>query len=229
MSFFKGPISSLGISLALSIAALPGICGAQSIAGELLMVPASKLPIQARQPGEAMHLYLADPGTLYLYVEQEDGRRIAIFDVSDPQRIKFKRFVELNAHASFDFVQPAGESLEMIRYRDGRGAAILDLSHPRNPVLRPLGVGVRECAIVPVASNRDRVNESVTPQDYQIIEPSTSRPVAIVKAVVQQQTNEATGTTYLLGQDGLTVIRNVKSERKLEAMSPDLTDKYDRY
>jgi len=46
---------------------------------------------------------------------------------------------------------------------------------------------------------------------------------------VQQQTNEATGTTYLLGEDGLTVIRNVKSERKLEAMSPALTDKYDRY
>jgi hypothetical protein len=229
MSSLKGCISSLGAILVMTIAALPGISEAQSFAGELIMVPASKLPQQAHQPGQAMHLYLADPGTLYLYVEQEDGRRIAIFDVSDPQRIKFKRFVALDTRAPFDFVQPAGESLEMIRYRDGRGTAILDLSNAKNPVLKPLGAGVTKCAIVPVGNKQGRANEPVIPQDYQIIEPSTSRPVATVKAVVQQQTNEATGTTYLLGQDGLTVIRNVKIERRLEAMSPDLTDKYDRY
>ena len=229
MSILRGCISSLGALLVMTIAAMPGICEAQSIARELIVVPANKLPQQAHQPGQAMHLYLADPSTLYLYVEQEDGRRIAIFDVSDSQRIKFKRFVEMDAYAAFDFVQPVGDSLEMVRYRDGRGTAILDLSNPKNPVLKSFGAKVAKCYIVPVAANQDSANRSPVPQDYQIVEPSTSRPVAIVKAVVQQQTNEATGTTYLLGEGGLTVIRNVKSERKLEAMSPALTDKYDRY
>jgi len=82
-----------------------------------------------------MDLHLVNPSTLYLYVEREGGRQIAIFDVSDPQKIKFKRIAKVEAPAPFDFVQPAGQSLEMIRYRDGRGRQILDLSliAPRKP------------------------------------------------------------------------------------------------
>jgi hypothetical protein len=227
MSFFRGYISSLGILLAITIAARPSICEAKSIAGELIVVPASKLPQQAHQRGQSMNLHLANASTLYLYVEQEDGRQIAIFDVSDPQKIKFKRLVELETRGPFDFVQPAGESLEMIRYRDGRGTAILDLSKPKNPVLKASGAAVAKCYIVPVGNNQDSANGLAAPQDYQIIEPSGSRPAAIVKAVVQQQTDETNGTTYLLGEDGLTVIRNVKSERKLAAMSQPWTNTID--
>jgi uncharacterized membrane protein len=48
-----------------------------------------------------------------------------------------------------------------------------------------------------------------------------------VKAVVQQQTDEGNGTIYLLGADGLTVIRNVRTERRLAAMSPAWTNTID--
>ena len=86
-----------------------------------------------------MDLHLVNPTTLYLYVEQENGLQIAIFDVSDPQKIKFKGLAKLDAPAPFDFVQPAGQSLELIRYRDGRGIAVLDLGKPRSPVLKAVG------------------------------------------------------------------------------------------
>jgi hypothetical protein len=133
----------------------------------------------------------------------------------------------LETPAPFDFVQPAGQSLEMIRYRDGRGIAILDLSKPKNPVLKAVGATAAEYYIVPVENNQDSTRKLAAPQDYQIIKPSAPEAVALVKAVVQQQTDEGNGTTYLLGADGLTVIRNVRAEKKLAAMSPAWTNTID--
>jgi hypothetical protein len=227
MSSLKNYISSLSILLALTIAARPTVGEAQSIAGKLIVVPANKLPQEAHHQGLAMDLHLVDPSTLYLYVEQEDGKQIAIFDVSDPQKIKFKKLVALEVPAAFDFVQPAGQALEMIRYRDGRGIAILDFSKPKNPVLKAVGATGTEFYIVPVESNQASIRKSVDPQDYQIIRPTASKAVAVVKAVVQQQTDEGNGTIYLLGEDGLTVIRNVRTERRLAAMSPAWTNTID--
>jgi hypothetical protein len=227
MSSLKNYISSLSILLALTIAARPTVGEAQSIAGKLIVVPANKLPQEAHHQGQAMDLHLVNPSTLYLYVEQEDGKQIAIFDVSDPQKIKFKKLVALEAPAAFDFVQPAGQSLELIRYRDGQGIAILDLSRPKNPLLKTVGATGTEFYIVPVESNQASTRKLAAPQDYQIIRPTASEAVAVVKAVVQQQTDEGNGTIYLLGADGLTVIRNVRTEKSLTAMSPAWTNTID--
>jgi hypothetical protein len=227
MLFAKGSIASLIIFFSLTFAARPNICEAQSIAGDLVVVPATKLPQEARREGQAMDLHLVTPSTLYLYVEREEGQQIAIFDVSDPQKIKFKRVVQLEAPAPFDFVQPAGQSLEMIRYRDGRGIAVLDLSKPKNPVLKAVGDPASQCYIVPVEIAQISPRTPAVSHDYQIIKPSARESIATIRGVVQQQTDEGNAATYLLGADGLTVIRNVKSERRLAAMSPAWTNTID--
>lgn len=227
MSLLKAFSRLLLTLLGIAIAAHPDICEAKALAGELIVVPADKLPRQAHLQGQAMVLHLVDPTTLYLYVEQENGLQIAIFDVSDPQKIKFKGLAMLDAPAPFDFVQPVGQSLEMIRYRDGRGSAVLDLSRPKSPVLKAVGAAAARCYIVPVGDNADVGKAPTVPQDYQIIEPLTSKSVVTIKAVVQQQTDEWNGTTYLLGADGLTVIRNIKIERKLAAISAAWTNTID--
>jgi len=227
MSLLKASSRLLLTFLGITIAAQPDICEAKPFAGELIVVPANKLPQQAHQQGQAMDLHLVNPTTLYLYVEQENGLQIAIFDVSAPQRIKFKGLAKLDAPAPFDFVQPAGQSLELIRYRDGRGIAVLDLSKPKTPVLKAVGATAAGCYIVPIGENPDVGRALTVPQDYQIIEPLTSKSVVTIKAVVQQQTDEGNGTTYLLGANGLTVIRNIKIERKLAAIAPAWTNTID--
>jgi hypothetical protein len=195
MPFAKGSIASLIILLSLIFTAKPNIGEAQPIAGNLVVVPEKKLPPEARREGQAMDLHLVNPSTLYLYVEREEGRQIAIFDVSDPQKIKFKRIVQLEAPAPFDFVQPAGQSLEMIRYRDGRGMAILDLSKPKNPVLKAVGDPASQCYIVPVEIDQNSPKKPAVPQDYQIIEPSAEQSIATIRDVVQQQTDEGNATS----------------------------------
>jgi hypothetical protein len=218
---------SAGFLLGVVLVAQSPLCEAKTIAEGLVIVPESKLPQQAQQQGLAMDLHLVNPATLYLYIEQDNGRQIAIFDVSDPGRIKFKKLSEINAPAAFDFVQPAGQSLEMIRYRDGRGTAIIDLSKPKEPVLKAVGAATNSCYIVPVAENKANTQSPPVPQDYEVIEPLASHAIAIVKGVVQQQTDESNGTTYLLGTQGLTVIRNIGAERKLAATAPHWTNTID--
>jgi hypothetical protein len=218
---------SAGLLLGVVLVAQSHLCEAKTIAEGLVIVPENKLPQQARQLGLAMDLHLVNPATLYLYIEQDNGRQVAIFDVSDPGRIKFKKLSEINAPAAFDFVQPAGQSLEMIRYRDGRGTAIIDLSKPKEPALKAIGAATNSCYIVPVVENKANTQSTPVPQDYEVIEPLASHAIAIVKGVVQQQTDEGNGTTYLLGTEGLTVIRNISAERKLAATALHWTNTID--
>jgi hypothetical protein len=222
MSCLK-PISTLFVALLLAGAAVkPDVCQAKSINGELVVVPVNKLPSEARQPGQAMDLRLVGPDTLFLYVEQDNGRNVAVFDVTDPHRIRFKRLVLINSSAPFDFVQPAGQSTELIRYRDGSGTALLDLRKPREPRLKAIHAPASESYILPVEDNPSANNLTAphATHDYHVIVPSSSQPVLTVKGVVQQLTDEANGAMYLLGNDGLTVIRDLRTERNLAATAP---------
>src|ERR1700722_6176090 len=60
--------------------------------GELVVVPSNKLPEKAHRAGQAMKLHLVYPDTLYLYVEEDNGHRIAIFHISQPRNIALKAF-----------------------------------------------------------------------------------------------------------------------------------------
>jgi len=140
-----------------------------------VLVPPADLPEMARQGGEAMLLLDAKDGRTLLYVEQDQGASLAIFDVTDPLHIKGEGAVQLNAPAPFDFVTNAGNQAELVRYRDGGGVAVLDLHNVKGPVLKTGGTEWQGAAI----ADKDR----------------------------RQVTNADTGTTFKLGEDGLTVIR----------------------
>src|SRR5277367_4986053 len=64
---------------------------------KLLLVSPVDLPELARQNGEAMLLHETGDGRTFLYVEQNHGARLAIFDVSDPSDIKQQGMVQLDA------------------------------------------------------------------------------------------------------------------------------------
>ena len=112
-----------------------------------------KLPPEARVQGDAMALYFVDWDTLYLYIEEDEGRKIAIFDVSNPGKIRFKTLVPLDVPEPFDFVSLAGLNSMLIRFRDGSGKAILDLRRAMDPQVRTLSERPAETYIIPVASD----------------------------------------------------------------------------
>jgi hypothetical protein len=72
-------------------------------------------------------------GSTYLYVEQQQGAVLAIFDVTDPQHMKLSKSVPTEARGTYDFATPIGGSAELIAFRDGSGTAVLDLRKAKAP------------------------------------------------------------------------------------------------
>ena len=195
--------------------------------GDLVVVPSNKLPEKAHRAGQAMKLHLVSPDTLYLYVEQDNGHSIAVFDVSDPGKIALKAFVTVDAPEPFKFLETVGRHTELIRYTDGSGNALLDLSKPKLPGIKTMAATNNEAYILPIREGGSGISGVVTkpcvsgaPADYQLILPSRTQQVLTIRAVIQQLKDEANGTTYLLGSDGLTVIRDLKREQDLEGTAP---------
>ena len=179
-----------------------------------------------------MTLYLKDLHTLYLYIEEDHGRNLAIFDVRNPARIKFRKLVSINAPAPFDFEQLIAPHTILIRYRDGSGEAILNLSDAKKPLLQLTSDKPTETYIIPVSNERakqtgEAVQDTATPRDYQIVAPNSQAPLITIKSVIQQQNDVGNETTYLLGATGLTVIRNIQGERNLAALAPPFTNTID--
>ncbi len=60
-------------------------------------------------------------GTTLLYIAQNQGSRLAIFDVTDPAHIKDEGLVEIDPLGPFDFVSSLGNRAELIRFRKTGG------------------------------------------------------------------------------------------------------------
>jgi len=163
----------------------------------IVVVPPEDLPTLARQSGEAMFLRDARDGRTLLYVEQRQGSQLAIFDVTDPAHIKGKGSAQLDAAGTFDFVASIGERAELVRFRQGQGEAILDLR--KAPALKKLqGLDLQSATAEP------------SPRDFQVLRPGKAHgqdSVIEVRQVRQEATNADTGTTFLLAEKGLYVIR----------------------
>jgi hypothetical protein len=224
--FQKGAIGICVLTLAM-----PGLAATHRIDGNLVLVPENKLPPQARVEGDAMTLHLVDLQTLYLYIERDHGRNLAIFDVRDPGKIKFKRLVPVNASSTFDFEGLASPHSILVRFRDGSGEAILDLTDAKNPHIRPMSETPVETSIVPVTDEslmaQTATPGDLTPRDYNIVIPNVQGPALTIKSVIQQANDVGNQTTYLLGAGGLTVVRNIRAERGLAAITQPWTNTID--
>jgi hypothetical protein len=207
-------ITRLAIVLGLSAMAPFQMIHANSL-GTVVVVPPSELPALAQQGGEAMFLRDVWDGRTLLYIEQDQGSQLAIFDVTDPARVKGEGSAPLDAAGPFDFVAALGDRAELVRFRQGQGEAILDLhkaptlksvqgldAHGSTAVLRGNGLNAEAPA--------DFADSVESPRDFQVLQFGKTHGengVIEVKQVRQEATNAATGTTFLLAEKGLYVIR----------------------
>jgi hypothetical protein len=127
----------------------------------------------------------------------------------------------LTSPGPFDFVRPVGGRAELIRFRDGKGVAVLDLHNPQKPTVKNIAglsdsgstqpLGEQAFLMIDEPYNYIRA----VPRDYQVIDissPSDPHLLTTVKAVKDQVVDQDTGTTFLLGSQGLTVIRRLNVE-----------------
>jgi hypothetical protein len=193
---------------------------------EIVVLQPRDLPELAQDPGNSFFLSSDDEGDTYLYIEQQQGARLAIFDVTDPSKIKFVSSITLNVPGPFDFVRLLGERTELIRFRDNKGVALLDLHSAKKPTFKMISglsesggtqsLGERAFIMIDEPYNYVRA----MPRDFQVIDssiPSDPALLTTVKQVKHQLVNSDTGTTFLIGSDGLTVIRRLSVEEDYKA------------
>src|ERR1700750_1042439 len=107
-----------------------------SRSNQLVVMEAPDLPEQAQIPGNSLFLHSDSAGDTYLYIEQQRGARLSVFDVTDPARIKLVVSTPLAAEGAFYFVRPLGGKAELVYCRDSQKEAVLDLRKAKRPVLR---------------------------------------------------------------------------------------------
>jgi hypothetical protein len=91
----------------------------------LIIVQPKDLPEQAQMPGNSFFLYSDGAGFTYLYVEQQQGAQLTVFDVTNPSKIKFVVSSPVNGPGAFDFVRPLDGHGELVRFRDDKTVAVL--------------------------------------------------------------------------------------------------------
>src|SRR5258708_19890297 len=188
---------------------------------ELIVVQPHDLPEVAQTPGNSLFLHSDGSGGTYLYIEQQQGARLIIFEVTDPSKIKLVGSIALTVPGAFDFVRPLDGHGELVRFRDNKGVALLDLHKVKAPSLRMISTlsdsgsteSLGETGFLMVNEPYNYVR--ATPRDYQVVDISLpSEPVllATVKEVKHEVVKDDTGTTFLLGSEGLTVVRRTTFE-----------------
>jgi len=195
---------------------------------DIVIVPAASLPDFAHQPGIALQLYTeSGSGDCYLYIEQNMGERLIVLKVTDPARVKLESRVDLTIPGPFDFVQPLGTSAYLIRFRNNLETGVMDLRHPKAPSIRVLSAveSSRHTETIGDSSAFLLIDEQPlttppVPRDYQVYDasnPANPALLATVRQVTYTAAREETGTTFLLGADGLTVLRRPRVEAAYKA------------
>jgi hypothetical protein len=134
-SVFPATITSFFLGSVL----LAGTAEAQIVSHSknLVIEQPTNLPELAQRPGIAFYLNTeSGDGNAYLYVEQHNGLRLVVFDVTDPGHVKMVRAVNLSVPAPFEFAGPTGTSSILVRFNNNQGLAVLDLHNAKAPELK---------------------------------------------------------------------------------------------
>jgi hypothetical protein len=194
------------------------------ISNNLIVVPPTDLPELARQTGEAMLLRDTIDGKTLLYIEQNHGTQLAILDVTDPGHVKGKGSAQIDAPGPFDFVSALGERAEIVRFRQGQGSAVLDLHKVNVPTLTKVQGLTLQGATMALGDDGFIVtsraeSDAQSAQAAQVVvtaSRSDLNHVFDISEVRQELTKHDTGTTFLLTQSGLYVVRRPIVERANE-------------
>ena len=192
----------------------------------------SDLPELAQVPSQAMYLHHTGSGQVILYLEQNQGQRLAILDVTDPANIKAVGRVSVDAPAPYDFAQDLADSAILIHYRNHTGFAVISFKNYKQPVLKaepeylhPASVEAYGSSAVLLVSSNKTNTQAQTPQ-YEILSisnPANPTPLATIRGVTQRLDRPATGTVFLLNNSGLTVVRCLakENENRIELQQKD--------
>lgn len=216
--------SAITVSVAAAALVLPISAHAaiHSQSKDLVVEEPQDLPEQAQITGCSLLLHSDNTGSTYLYVEQQQGRRLTVFDVTDPSHITVADSTRMADEGPFDFVRPLGDNAELVYFRDGQKTGVLDLRKATKPELRTVDPPTDLADAEPLGESgllATDVSYRYIPaaaRDYQVIDISAANPttLATVKDVTERVTNDETGTTFLLGSDGLTVVRQISVENE---------------
>jgi hypothetical protein len=200
----------------------------------LILVPPTDLPELARQTGEAMLLHDTMDGRTLLYIEQNHGTQLAILDVTDPGHVKGNGSAQIDAPGPFDFVSGLGDRAEVVQFRQGQGSAVLDLHKVNVPTLTKVqGLTLQGATMALgddgfiVTSQAD--SNAQLAQDAQVVVTASLgdlNHVFDIGEVRQELTKHDTGTTFLLTQSGLYVVRRPVVERESELRERDRMLRY---
>ena len=193
----------------------------RSKSGDIVVMEPQNLPEAAQVGGNSFFVHPTNDGSFYLYVEQQNGARLAVFDVTNPAHVKTISVTPLTVAGPFDFVRSLDGNAELIRFRDGKGVAVLDMHKAAHPTVRMVSglmnpgqtQSLGETGFLGVNEPYNYVR--AVPRDFQVVDISTpENPILLttVKQVKHQVANNELGTTFLLGSDGLTVIRRISVE-----------------
>ena len=185
----------------------------------------SDLPEAAQGPSEAMYLYKTwGVGELeLLYLEKDQGRKLAILDVTDPGHIKALGQVSIAARSSYDFVRNLGDLMALIRYRADSGFAVISFKNYKQPVLteepdyqHPANVETDGPSGLMLIST-DSPSVPYSEREIEVLvnsDSSAPRPVAKVQNVIQRVDMPQTGTIFFLNDKGVTVVRRPFAEQE---------------
>jgi hypothetical protein len=182
-------------------------------------------PIAATTDAQDLMLHGDDNGSTFLYVEQQKGALLSVYDVTDPGKIKLDASVETGARSSYDFVGAMGNS-ELIKFRDGSGSGVIDLHKAKAPKLTAIAGALPtstealgdEGYLASSSQTGPATETAIVPRSVQVVATTSAAPQVVdtVANVTKQVARPETGTTFLLGQNGVTMIRQVATERAYE-------------
>lgn len=183
------------------------------------------LPELAQRRSEAMYLHSTVSGQAFLYLEQDQGRTLAILDVTNPESIREVGRASLGARAEYDFVQALSDSAALIHYRDRSGFSIINFRKYKQPVLVATPE-LQTLASIKLVGERTLLltsanGQTAPAQDSQcavidISDPLKPTSLVVIHGVRQQLERHETGSMLLLGNDGLTVIRHLSTEEEYQ-------------
>jgi hypothetical protein len=190
---------------------------------KIIVVGPADLPELARVTGQAMMLHDTLDGRTLLYVEQSNGARLAIFDVTDPAHVKAEGSAQIDAPSSFDFVSYLGADAILVRFRNGQGEAILNLHKVKAPTLNMIQGMYFQGSMEflgddgVIVARQPSIRSDPSNNDYHVVDisnPLRPNPVTDINQVREKLTNDETGTTFLLTADGLYLIRRPAVEEE---------------
>jgi hypothetical protein len=186
---------------------------------DLQIVPGGALPALTQQPAQDFLLYSSRYYNAWLYIEQEHGARLLVLDVFEPSNIRLVASVSTGLAKPFDLVPVPHQHYAIARFCDGSGEEFLDLSRPRAPRLTAASTHFDKPRATDSSETYPGVELHVSEpvvgegQEVRIVQPGKAPLlIATVPHVTHRTFRPETGTLFLIGEQGLTIIRQHSAE-----------------